>query len=358
MASQDLKHRVLAYMADPDTEPFPALAFDVFGYQWERNAALRGLLEERGVDPAAIRTLEELPAVSTAAFKALRFTTGTPTIVFRTSGTTRGAGGRGAHHLVDADLYRESLSRSFREYVLHDSGPGELDFLVLAPSATWAPDSSLGFMMDEVVSAYGGPGSRFLLGPGGLDRDAAFEALARAEAEGRPALVLATAFALVHLLDALAAAGLRFRLPAGSRIMDTGGFKGRSRELRRGELLSAYESLLGVPRNRVVNEYGMTELGSQFYDASLRGGDPDVKMAPHWVQVLVIDPATGRPAPPGEVGLLRFIDLANLDSVAVVETEDLGRLRGDGFELLGRAALAEPRGCSLATEELLEGGAP
>ena len=138
--------------------------------------------------------------------------------------------------------------------------------------------------------------------------------------------------------------------------MDTGGSKGLKRDISRSEQLAAYERVLGIPSNWVVNEYGMTEMTSQFYDATLLGGDPEVKIGPHWVRTRVMDPATGRDAAPGQPGILVHLDLANCDSVAAIETEDLGVMRGEGFVLLGRSRGAEPRGCSIAADALLSGG--
>ncbi|HSF41208.1 MAG TPA: hypothetical protein VLT87_15530, partial [Thermoanaerobaculia bacterium] len=109
---------------------------------------------------------------------------------------------------------------------------------------------------------------------------------------------------------------------------------------------------LGVPPEFVVREYGMTELTSQCYTRSLLGGDPDLFVAPHWVRVRVLDPETLAEVPAGTPGLLSVFDLANLGSAVHVLTEDLGVAEGDGFRLLGRAAGAELRGCSLVVEEL------
>jgi hypothetical protein len=148
--------------------------------------------------------------------------------------------------------------------------------------------------------------------------------------------------------------------------MDTGGYKGRSREVPKTELYAAYHRHFGIPLTHIVNEYGMTELGSQFYDRNLRdaaaGRDPTdclpassrIKLAPPWVRVVVVDPETLEPLDGPGPGLLRFIDLANLHTVLAVQTDDLGELRGEGFEILGRAASAEARGCSLTAEEFAE----
>jgi hypothetical protein len=351
-----MKSRILSFMADPSADEFEALALDLFRYQWDRNEAYRRLAESAGVRPEAVQSWDQIPPVSTTVFKRLRLTCGEPTLVFRTSGTTRGPEGRGEHHLVDADLYRESLQRSFRHFVLPEADRDRWRLLIVGPTREWAPESSLGFMLSEVLAAFGTPASRVVLRPAGLDVEAARAALDTASADGEPLVILGTNLGLDHLLERLERNGLSWKLPDGSRIMDTGGSKGVSREVPRFEQLARYERTLAIPPHRVVNEYGMTELGSQFYDASLLGGDPGVKLGPHWVRTRVIDPGTGRTAPDGTPGLLVHLDLANMDSVAAIETEDLGFISGDGFVLTGRAAGAEPRGCSIATDALLSEG--
>jgi phenylacetate-coenzyme A ligase PaaK-like adenylate-forming protein len=108
--------------------------------------------------------------------------------------------------------------------------------------------------------------------------------------------------------------------------------------------------------DRIVNQYGMTELGSQFYDSILREPDTERrKIAPPWVRVRIVDPESGRESPPGEAGIVVITDLANTGSVIAVQTADLGRRIGDGFEVLGRSPGAEARGCSIAADELLTG---
>jgi hypothetical protein len=156
----------------------------------------------------------------------------------------------------------------------------------------------------------------------------------------------------VHWLDR---GGARVRLPDGSRLMETGGFKGRSREVSRDDLYRALTDRLGVPPERIVNEYGMTELLSQFWEPVLREGTDRRRrhVGPPWVRTRVLDPVTLEDVAAGEPGLLCHLDLANVGSVAAVLTEDLGVAVEDGFRLLGRAPGAEPRGCSLALEELL-----
>jgi hypothetical protein len=138
--------------------------------------------------------------------------------------------------------------------------------------------------------------------------------------------------------------------------METGGFKGRSRSLPRLELYALLEERLGVALERIVNQYGMTELGSQFYDSVLVDAEGlRRKIAPPWTRVRMLDPETGAACAPGETGALFITDLANTGSVCAIQTADIGRQVGDGFEVLGRDAGAEARGCSIAADELLGG---
>ncbi len=170
-------------------------------------------------------------------------------------------------------------------------------------------------------------------------------------------LVLATSFGLVHWLDALG--GRVAPLPAGSRVMQTGGTKGRSREVSAAELRRDVARAFAVPERDVIGEYGMTELSSQFWEATAvdPSAAPGVYVEPPWARVVPVDPVTLRPVAPGATGIARIEDLANVDSAFAILTQDLVRRAGGGFELLGRAAGAPPRGCSLALEEMLSAGA-
>ncbi|HYV29210.1 MAG TPA: hypothetical protein VFA77_16875, partial [Candidatus Eisenbacteria bacterium] len=163
-----------------------------------------------------------------------------------------------------------------------------------------------------------------------------------------PLLILGTAFSFVHLVDYLQHRNLRFQLPPGTCVLETGGYKGRSRELPKEELHNLIDQLLGVPRTHIVCEYGMSELSSQAYDHVVSSRDTHrLFHFPPWTRVQVISPENGREVAAGETGLLRVFDLANVWSVMAIQTEDLVIRRKNGFELIGRAALAEQRGCSL-----------
>jgi hypothetical protein len=200
-------------------------------------------------------------------------------------------------------------------------------------------------------------------------------------------LLCGTAFSYVNLLDHLVEAGSCFSLPPGSCVLETGGYKGRSRALPRTELYSLITDRLGIAATHIVSEYGMSELSSQAYDHALsdkclppsgkRTGNgkwqatsdkgavrsttsrltrhaslPPSPITRHfsfapWARVQIVSPETGAELKDGEIGLIRVFDLANVYSVLAIQTEDLGIRRGAGFELIGRAPQGEARGCSL-----------
>jgi len=273
-----------------------------------------------------------------------------------TSGTSSGGERRGRHHVPRVALYRAAALPNLRAHLVREDGP--LAVLSLIPSPAEAPGSSLSGMMGFVAEAWGDP-VRWVGHPErGADLAALRGAATEARELGRPALVAGTAFAFVHLLDAMARSGEILALPAGSRIMETGGFKGRARAVERDELYGALESRLGIPPSRMVNEYGMTELLSQLYEPVLRegAGAAGRHVAPPWLKVRALDPGTLTPLPAGEPGLLAFFDLANAGSVSHILTQDMGTVSADGVRLQGRAEGAEPRGCSLAVEDLLAAG--
>ena len=357
-----LDARALAWMREPletwsrDDARFTALALDLFAFQFSHCAPYRRLCERRGRTPDRVASWREIPAVPAGAFKemALRsFPAERETHVFRTSGTSSER--RGALHLDTLEVYEASLLPSFRRGVLPDLGPGErASIRVLAPSPVEAPDSSLSQMFGVVLRELGDAASGYDVRSGALQTDALALALESASADGIPVALCGTAFALVHLLDALEDRGARIPLAAGSRVMETGGFKGRARELPRDALYAAIEHALGVAPARIVNQYGMTELASQFYDSVLcEPALPRHKIAPPWTRVRLVDPETGDEAEPGTPGIVTIFDLANTGSVLAIQTADLGRAIGDGFEVIGREPGAEARGCSIAADEML-----
>jgi hypothetical protein len=337
-------------LAPTDEERFGSLAIGLFTYQYRHNAAYRRLCEAYGVGPSTVRSWQEIPAVPTGAFKEARLATfpeDRKIRTFRTSGSSTDR--RGELHLDTLEVYEASLLATLSAYVCPEGLP--VRFVVLAPSGAEVPDSSLSHMFEVAVRALGSPESRFYVSAQGWDPEGLLADLRGAD---EPVALVGTAFALVHLLDFLTERDSSLVLPEGSRVMETGGFKGRSREVSREELHDSIEKRLGVSRARIVNQYGMCELASQFYESTLRTGRPTrTKCVPPWVRTRIVDPGTLDEVTQGSVGILVHYDLANTGSVIAVQTSDLGCWVGDGFELLGRAPDAEARGCSVAADLLL-----
>jgi len=296
-----------------------------------------------------------LPALPTDVFRFARVASHPPHLdirTFRTSGTTGRA--RGEHAFCDLNLY-DRAARNAASYALFPE-TARLRLCVLAPSEQEAPDSSLSYMLARFIDWFGTEHSTYAWRDGGLRVPLLADILHAAQARREPIALLGTSFAFVHAEDALG--DRRFQLPPGSRIMQTGGFKGRSRSIEPHEMLELLRARYGVPAHHIVQEYGMTELSSQLYESVLIDGaeDPRRLWVPGWVRAEPVDPQTLEPVVGAAVGLLRIDDLANIGSVCAIQTSDLARRTPDGgIVLLGRAPGSVARGCSLAVEEWLDG---
>ena len=325
---------------------FNELALELFALQFKYNPAYQKICTARGLTPKDVRDWTQIPFVPTGAFKELELSCIPPeerTAVFHSSGTTEQKPSRHFHCDESLKTYEASLWPWFFTNVIDSK---DFELVVLTPPPQLAPNSSLVHMFETVRQRLAAPESVFT---GKLDGDGAWildfdKTIASLRTARKPLLILGTAFSFVHLLDYLAEKNLRFNLPHGTRVMETGGYKNRSRTLPKPRLHFLITSLLGVPRENIICEYGMSELSSQAYDTSDGGF-----RFPSWARVQIISPETGGEVNDGETGLIRIFDLANVFSVAAIQTEDLGIRHGSGFELVGRAALAEARGCSLQT---------
>ena len=322
----------------------------VVGYQRAFNEPLAAYWRRRGFT-AERPQAGEVPAVMTDLFRSVRLTSSEaePALVFRTSGTTSGA--RGEHWRLSTEAYDEGAARHFGAMVL--PGGERRRFVKWCFDPRDMPDASLSHMVADLERRFGVGVGAWQLGRDGL-RPEAISELSELE---EPVVVFTTAFALSWLLERLDAP---VALPPGSLLIETGGFKGKSREIPRDELYALAQAALGLPAAAMLSEYSMTELSSQLYSRQVvdqRAGETQrLLVPPAWCRVLAIDPASGQPVAPGEEGLLRFIDLANVETVVAVQTADRGRVTDGGVELLGRAPGAVARGCGLSVEELRERG--
>jgi hypothetical protein len=329
--AQEIADFINAQERQTTDETFDRLALALFTYQYAHNAPFRRLCDAEGTTPETVRRWQDVPAVPAQAFKRFELScvpASATVATFHSSGTT---GAQTSRHLLDQDaltLYEISLRRGFALAV--PERPAALWALMSPPSA--APHSSLTHMLATLGAA------RYF-----WEDDAALASALRGARQ--PVLLFGTAFAFVQLFDGTDES---WCLPGGSMVIETGGFKGRTREVSREGLYGLFQSRLGVSPARCLSEYGMCEMASQFYGYGLE----PVKRGPPWVRTRTIDPETGDDALPGQAGLLRHCDLANFNSVMTLQTQDLGTRTEDGFILHGRTATADLRGCSLTVEEL------
>jgi hypothetical protein len=363
LESDALHARVRAFANGAQGDDFESLALAIARFQARYSRGFARLVGERPLE-----RLEQIPSVPTDAFRLTRVAVHAAeqdVARFVTSGTTGSE--RGTHAFRTTATYAElSLAFGRRALTSHGRRP---TVVALADLPGERPSSSLGFMIEHFAQGLdgraldGGPfqpsaSDRYLLRASGVDCEGLRRAAAIARERNEPLLVLATSFALVALIDGLGSE--RLPLPAGSAVMQTGGYKGRSRELEPRVLRQTLAGALEIHENSLVTEYGMTELSSQLYEGTLEGAElrapPWTLLEPPWLRVVPVDPETLSPVAPGQVGLARFIDLANVDSAVAILTRDLVRRNELGIELLGRAPGALPRGCSLAVEALLESG--
>ncbi len=375
---------------------FNSLALELFALQFQHNAAYQKICQARSLTPETVEDCTQIPAVPTTAFKELELSCIPPeerTAVFHSSGTTEQKPSRHFHSVESLNVYETSLLPWFLANVWPDlrSTIYDLRLICLTPPPEQARHSSLVHMFETVRSRVCRNADRSFFGTVAADGswvlndDAVFAALNSSLVTRHSSLILGTAFSFVHLLDDLGKRGRRFRLPPGSRVMETGGYKNRSRTMPKEELRALITERLGVKPENIICEYGMSELSSQAYDSELERrsptrrdpvgvqalacssgtrkrelqhagsetGAPSVALHfhfPPWARVQIVSSETGREVADGETGLIRVFDLANVFSVMAVQTEDLAVRRGDGFELIGRAQMAEPRGCSLMME--------
>jgi hypothetical protein len=336
-------------------DQFGSLALELFVLQFANNVPYRRFCQAEGLTPDSVQAWPQIPAMPTTAFKELELTSipaENRTAEFWSSGTTEQRPSRHLHNANSLGIYETSLLEWGRKHLRFDG----TSILSLTPPRALAPRSSLVYMFETILNHERDRRSAFvgqIDSQGGWDINItkAVALLTLCAESGEPVSVLGTAFNFVHLLDALRERELRLQLPPGSWALETGGYKGRTRALPKTELHRLLGEFLGIGPERIVCEYGMSELSSQAYDVSLvdPASQPRRFHFPPWTSVRIVSPENGHEVAEGEAGLLRVYDLANVYSVMAVETQDLAIRRGTDFELVGRAERAESRGCSLMT---------
>lgn len=332
MQTGDRKDFIKKIFSLATEQEFEEAAMKLFRFQSLNNKVYKKYLELLGAVPGNIRRLTDIPFLPVSFFKTHRITTEgrESKIVFTSSGTLGSEPSR--HHVHDPRLYQTSFLRCFEIFYGLPSG---YCILALLPSYMERSGSSLVYMVSGLIGESSHPESGFYLN----DTDEIALRLNRLEKKGEAILLIGVSFALLDLVE-------RHNLSLEKTIiMETGGMKGRRKELTREELHSILKAKTGV--RRIHSEYGMTEMLSQAYSAFQGEFSP-----PPWMKVMIrdsYDPFSLLPA--GRSGGINIIDLANIDSCAFLETSDLGRLLPDGrFEVLGRLDNSEIRGCNLLAE--------
>jgi hypothetical protein len=341
--------RLLSLKAGDD-RAFGKLFGELLSWQTRRLPRLRQWLERHGwLLERDLDRWKEVPAVPQSLYKVVElYTQALPSrYEFLTSGTTSGGAHRGRVRLRAMDIYRGVCVAGARAAgVLRPNTSGILAF---SESPQGARHSSLSWMIAFWMRAL--PKERrkdcFWYVRGGVfDVERLAKDLERRA--GDPILLVGTAFAWVHFIEFAETRRWGFCLHPEACVIETGGYKGRSREFSRDELYGALERVLGVRRSQIGNEYGMTELSSQAYAV----GGEGVHRAPAWLRLCVVDPLTFLPLPEGREGVVKAIDLANVDWPSVVLTADRAVAAKEGIYLLGREVLNDGgRGCSLPVED-------
>jgi len=308
---------------------FTALALEIFHFQYHKNEIYHKFVEGLGIDTATIKSYREIPFLPIEFFKTHKVICGDfePEAVFQSSGTTGMATSK--HFIKDIRLYEQSLVRGFK---LFFGKPDEHIFLALLPTYLERSGSSLVHMADRLIQLSKDENSGFYL----HDYDKLAAVLAKLKKQQKKVILLGVTYALLDLAE-------RFPLDFPQLIlMETGGMKGKRREMVREELHSKLRNAFGV--KDIYSEYGMTELLSQAYSKG-RG----IFSVPPWMKILIRDindPLSLLPA--GKNGGINVIDLTNVHSCSFIATQDLGKLHtSSDFEVLGRFDNSDIRGCNL-----------
>ena len=325
----DQERKIREKLREFDGRNFDELAMDIFHWQAAHNPVYSRYLALLGLNSGDIGSPDEIPFLPVSAFRTHRVVSGKrkTECIFESSST--GAGIPGKHHVSDLSLYKTSVLRTFKKFY---GDPERYQIFPLLPSYLERGNASLVYMVKILMDAGKQKELNFYLhNYGQLAED-----LQKQQSSERKILIIGVTFALLRFAK-------EFPMELSDAIvMETGGMKGRGRELTREEVHERLKSAFAL--KSVHSEYGMTEMLSQAYSAGegLFEPAPTMKVSIRDMQ----DPFELKSA--GQTGVIRMIDLANLYSCSFLETADLGKLHPDGhFEVLGRMDHSEVRGCNL-----------
>ncbi len=309
-------------------QEFETLAFDVFEYQFQHNEIYKQYCRLLKKQPSKVRNIEDIPFLPIEFFKSKRLISGNknPQITFTSSGTTGSITSK--HYVTDLELYEKSFLKAFDRFY---GSPENYIFLALLPSYLERKGSSLIYMADVLIQKSQNQNSGFYLN----ELSQLSEKIGELDKSGKKVFLIGVSFALLDLVES------RMFSLENTIVMETGGMKGRRKEMIREELHHILRTGFGV--DHIHSEYGMTELLSQAYSQG-----EGIFDCPPWMKILIRDPEDALSlVPQGKTGGINVIDLANINSCSFIATQDLGRKRNNGIEILGRFDNSDIRGCNL-----------
>lgn len=310
-------------------EQFEKIALDVFRYQSINIPTYKEYLERLKIKVEEVNSIDKIPFLPIQFFKTreIKPLNSQTQVIFTSSGTTGDQTSR--HYVVDTNLYETSFTKAFS---LFYGNPSDYCIIALLPSYLERQGSSLVYMADKLIKLSNHPNSGFFLN----EFDLIKERLERLDATEQKCLLIGVSFALADFAE-------RYQIKLENTvIMETGGMKGRRKEMVREELHKLLCNAFGV--ETIHSEYGMTELLSQAYS-----NGHGIFRCPPWMRIITRDPYDPfTTLPKQRSGAINIIDLANINSCSFIQTEDLGRVFDDNsFEVLGRMSDAQLRGCNL-----------
>ena len=327
MSSHDFRERVFNLQ---NAEEFDDLSLEIFNHQAQNNAVYKQYIKNLKFKHSGILSTRDIPFLPIEFFRNHRILTGSnePVLFFESSGTTGGNISR--HYISDPGIYEQSFLTGFKHFF---GDPGDYFFAALLPSYSERGNSSLVYMIERLIKESRDLRSGFFLN----QTEELIATLQKIRSEGKKGMLIGVSFALLELAENHSSD------LSGIELVETGGMKGRRKEITREELHSVLKAKFNI--ENIYSEYGMTELLSQAWSK----GD-GIFDTPPWMKVLIrdsYDPLTILNEK-GMTGGINIIDLANINSCSFIATGDLGRLNDDEkFEVLGRFDNSDIRGCNL-----------
>ncbi|MFV8226380.1 acyl transferase [Christiangramia aquimixticola] len=309
-------------------DEFKFLCLKVFKFQFENNPVYRNFCELLNRNPENVQEIINIPFLPIEFFKSKKIVSVNKVAesIFTSSGTTGSTTSK--HFVTDLEVYENSFKKAFHQFY---GEPSDYTILALLPSYLERTGSSLIYMVDSLIKDSINPDSGFYLN----NLSELSEKLEALDKGGKKIFLIGVSFALLDLIEIS-----QFSL-TNTVVMETGGMKGRRKEMIREELHEVLKNGFGV--KKIHSEYGMTELLSQAYSY----GDGIFK-CPNWMKILIRDPEDALTfLPQNKTGGINVIDLANINSCSFIATQDLGRIKNDKIEILGRFDNSDIRGCNL-----------